>query len=95
MLEMDPQVLSECFTLLQLEDDDDGRDEDAGASRAPPRLTVERVKRAYRRRALELHADKGGSQEQMVHLNLCKEIVTLHVQKRAANAKRATSKGEE
>ena len=54
-------VLAECYAMLQI---------DSMAS-------VKEVRRAHRLRSRIFHPDKGGTNEQMTRLNLCKEIVEI------------------
>ena len=54
-------VLAECYAMLEV------------GSMA----SVKEVRRAHRLKSRTFHPDKGGSNEQMTRLNLCKEIVEI------------------
>eukprot|EP00929_Paragymnodinium_shiwhaense_P115072 TRINITY_DN83688_c0_g1_i1.p1 TRINITY_DN83688_c0_g1~~TRINITY_DN83688_c0_g1_i1.p1 ORF type:complete len:223 (+),score=51.44 TRINITY_DN83688_c0_g1_i1:43-669(+) len=45
------------------------------------------ITRAYREKAKQFHPDRGGTEEQMVKLNLCKELEELHLSKKTSGTR--------
>jgi len=56
-------ALDQCFQLLEI----------------PENAVWSEVMRAYREKARIYHPDKGGTQEQMLKLNICRELLKMHI----------------